>query len=50
MNVLNCPHCSVNLVPSVTVTRYVVVEWLVHLLHIREVPGSNIGIETGYPE
>jgi hypothetical protein len=29
--------------------RKVVVEWLT-LLHIREVPGSNLGPETGYPE
>jgi hypothetical protein len=28
----------------------VVVEWLTHLLRIREVPGSNLGTETGYPE
>jgi hypothetical protein len=28
----------------------VVVEWLTLLIHIREVPGSNIGPETVYPE
>jgi hypothetical protein len=28
----------------------VMVEWLTHLLCIREVPGLNIGPETGYPE
>jgi hypothetical protein len=28
----------------------VVVEWLTILLHIREVPDSNLGPETGYPE
>jgi hypothetical protein len=28
----------------------VVVEWLVLLLCIREVPGSNLGPETGYPD
>jgi hypothetical protein len=28
----------------------VVVEWLTHLLRIREVPGSNFGPETGYPD
>jgi hypothetical protein len=28
----------------------VAVEWLTLLLSILEVPGSNIGPETGYPE
>jgi hypothetical protein len=28
----------------------VVVEWLTFLLHIREVPGSNLSLETSYPE
>jgi hypothetical protein len=28
----------------------VVIEWLKLLLHIQEVPGSNLGPETGYPE
>jgi hypothetical protein len=28
----------------------VVVEWLTFLLHIKEVPGSNFGPETGYPD
>jgi hypothetical protein len=28
----------------------VVVEWLTHLLRIRDVPGSNLGTETSYPE
>jgi hypothetical protein len=28
----------------------VVVVWLTHLLRIREVPGSNLGTETGNPE
>jgi hypothetical protein len=27
----------------------VVVEWLTLLLHICEVPGSNLGQDTGYP-
>jgi hypothetical protein len=27
----------------------VVVEWLTLLLRIREVPGSNLDLETGYP-
>jgi hypothetical protein len=26
----------------------VMVEWLILLLHIREVPGSNLGPEIGY--
>jgi hypothetical protein len=26
------------------------VEWLALLLHIREVPGSNLGPETDYPD
>jgi hypothetical protein len=25
-------------------------EWLTLLLRIREVPGSNLGLETGYPD
>jgi hypothetical protein len=28
----------------------VAVEWLKPLLHIREVPGSNLDPETGYPD
>jgi hypothetical protein len=28
----------------------VVVKWLILLLHILEVSGSNIGPETGYPD
>jgi hypothetical protein len=28
----------------------VVVEWLTLLLRIREVPGSNLGPDTGYPD
>jgi hypothetical protein len=28
----------------------VMVEWLALLLRIREVPGSNLGPETGYPD
>jgi hypothetical protein len=28
----------------------VVVEWLTLLLRIREVPGTNLGSETGYPD
>jgi hypothetical protein len=28
----------------------ITVEWLALLLCIREVPGSNLGPETGYPE
>jgi hypothetical protein len=27
----------------------VMVEWLILLLHIREVPGSTLGPETSYP-
>jgi hypothetical protein len=27
-----------------------VVEWLKLLLRIREVPGSNLGTQTGYPQ
>jgi hypothetical protein len=29
-------------------TLNVVVQWLTHLVRIREVPGSNLGPETGY--
>jgi hypothetical protein len=32
------------------ITPNVVVEWLTILLRIREVPGSNLGPGTGYPE
>jgi hypothetical protein len=32
------------------VSPNVVVEWLAFLLRIREVPGSNLGPETGYPD
>jgi hypothetical protein len=28
----------------------VVVEWLTLLLRIQQVPGSNLGLETGYPD
>jgi hypothetical protein len=28
----------------------IVVEWLTLLLHIREVPGSNLDLETGHPD
>jgi hypothetical protein len=27
-----------------------VIEWLTLLLHIREIPGSNLSPDTGYPE
>jgi hypothetical protein len=30
--------------------RLVAVEWLALMLHISEVSGSNLGLETGYPE
>jgi len=33
-----------------TFTPNVVIEWLTILLRIREVPGSNLGPETGYPD
>jgi hypothetical protein len=32
------------------VVANVVVEWLALLLSIWEVPGSNLGLETGYPD
>jgi hypothetical protein len=31
-------------------TKNVVIEWLTLLLRVQEVPGSNIGPETGCPE
>jgi hypothetical protein len=31
-------------------TPNVMVEWLALLPHVREVPGSDLGPETGYPE
>jgi hypothetical protein len=34
-------------VPSLKVSPYVSAEWLALLLRIREVPGSNLGPETG---
>jgi hypothetical protein len=33
-----------------SVTPNAVVEWLIILLRIKGVPGSNLGPETGYPE
>jgi hypothetical protein len=36
--------------PSVFVCVHVVIEWLALLLRIREVPGSNLGPESGYPD
>jgi hypothetical protein len=30
--------------------RSTVVEWLTLLLHTWEVPGSNLSLETGYPD
>jgi hypothetical protein len=30
--------------------RNAAAEWLAPLLHIREVPGSNLGPEAGYPD
>jgi hypothetical protein len=38
------PNINCKLKPNV------VVEWLTPLLHIRDVPGSNLGPETGYPD
>jgi hypothetical protein len=35
---------------SLTAKPNVVVEWLAFLFRIREVLGSNIGLETGYPD
>jgi hypothetical protein len=37
-------------IPFVRLSPNVVVEWLMILFSIREVPGSNLGAETGYPE
>jgi hypothetical protein len=31
-----------------TVKPNVVVEWLTALFHTRDVPGSNLGLETGF--
>jgi hypothetical protein len=33
-----------------TFSKNVVVEWITLLFRIREVPCSNLGPETGYPE
>jgi hypothetical protein len=33
-----------------TIIHNTVVEWLALLFHIREIPDSNISLETGYPE
>jgi hypothetical protein len=35
---------------STSETPNVVIEWLTLLLRIWEVPSSNLGSETGYPE
>jgi hypothetical protein len=35
---------------QVIIEPNVVVEWLTFLLRIREVPGSNLGPELGYPD
>jgi hypothetical protein len=35
---------------STTYKPNVMVEWLALLLHIRKVPGSNLGLQTGYPD
>jgi hypothetical protein len=35
---------------SVVSVANVLVEWLTLLFHIREVPGSNLGLETGNPD
>jgi hypothetical protein len=35
---------------TLKVIHTVVVEWLALLLRIRKVPGSNLGLETGYPD
>jgi hypothetical protein len=35
---------------AVADTPNVMVEWLTLLFRIREVPGSNLGPETGYPD
>jgi hypothetical protein len=37
-------------VPTVqTMRQKVVLDWLTPLFRIREVSGSNLGVETGYP-
>jgi hypothetical protein len=33
-----------------TISIYIVVEWSTLLLHIEDVPGSNLGPETGHPD
>jgi hypothetical protein len=41
---------STTVQPFDTVVPNVVVEWFTLLLHIRDIPGSNLGPETGYPD
>jgi hypothetical protein len=36
--------------PKSSLSSNVMVEWLTLHLHILEVPGSNLGPETGYPD
>jgi hypothetical protein len=36
--------------PSQLQVPNIAVEWLTHLFRIREVPGSNLGPDTGYPD
>jgi hypothetical protein len=36
--------------PCYRLALNVMVEWLPHLLHTLDVPGSNLGPEAGYPD
>jgi hypothetical protein len=42
-NTMDCNSHLDNTAPNV------VVEWFILLVRILEVPGSNLGLETGYP-
>jgi hypothetical protein len=41
---------NVGIIKLLCILTNVVAEWLTLLLHIWEVPGSNICLETGYPD
>jgi hypothetical protein len=38
------------LVSAQLISPNIVMEWLTFMFHIREVQGSNLGLETDYPD
>jgi hypothetical protein len=49
MNIWEAIGLHVHILPPVLLLN-IVVEWLTLLLHIWEVLGLNLGLETGYPD